>query len=276
MSYDQYSYISSLNTLTNDNSPELSGPTEQELADELALWSTAQFTFDVEPGVGIYDDKPLEYEQSLESKSLTDLPAQSKANLDPVTYQGLANYLDYELPQQRLAQPAPIQPMLQPRPLSTAKPAMPILAPRPSPADASTSFNSTNFSANFGVPMIYPKPSSPEDKPSVSLKRKATDTGKVVEKDIATDPNLDSKSASEEDKRRRNTAASARFRVKKKQREQALEQTAKEMTDKADRLEGRVKELELEIKWLRSILIEKESRTSDASDAPAKQDVKAE
>lgn len=38
MSYDQYSYISSLNTLTNDNSPELSGPTEQELADELALW----------------------------------------------------------------------------------------------------------------------------------------------------------------------------------------------------------------------------------------------
>ncbi|KAI9285398.1 hypothetical protein BC943DRAFT_306376 [Umbelopsis sp. AD052] len=262
MSYDQYSYISSLNTLTNDNSPELSGPTEQELADELALWSTAQFTFDVEPGVGIYDDKPLEYEQSLESKSLTDLPAQSKADLDPVTYQGLANYLDYELPQQRLAQPAPIQPMLQPRSLNNAKPAMPVLAPRPSPTDGSTSFNSSNFSANFGVPMIYPKPSSTEDKPSAGLKRKATDTGKA--------------SASEEDKRRRNTAASARFRVKKKQREQALEQTAKEMTDKADRLEGRVKELELEIKWLRSILIEKESRTSDASDVPAKQDIKAE
>lgn len=239
--------------------------------------STAQFTFDVEPGVGIYDDKPLEYEQSLESKSLTDLPAQSKAELDPVTYQGLANYLDYELPQQRLAQPAPIQPMLQPRPVTNAKPAMPVLAPRLAPApsaDGSPSFSSANFSANFGVPMIYPKPST-EDKPSAAgMKRKASDTGKAVEKDFATDPNLDSKSASEEDKRRRNTAASARFRVKKKQREQALEQTAKEMTEKADRLEGRVKELELEIKWLRSILIEKETRTSD--DAPAKQDVKAE
>jgi Basic region leucine zipper len=245
----------------------------------ISIQSTAQFTFDVEPGVGIYDDKPLEYEQSLESKSLTDLPSQSKADLDPLTYQGLANYLDYELPQQRLAQPAPIQPMLQPRPVNNVKPAMPILAPRLAPApsaDGSPSFSSANFSANFGVPMIYPKPSSTEDKPSAGLKRKATDTGKVAETDIATDPNLDCKSAGEEDKRRRNTAASARFRVKKKQREQALEQTAKEMTDKADRLEGRVKELELEIKWLRSILIEKESRTSDASDAPAKQDVKAE
>lgn len=219
----------------------------------------------------------MEYEQSLESKTLTDLPAPSKAELDPVTYQGLANYLDYELPQQRLAQPAPIQPMLQPRPVTNAKPSMPVLAPRLAPApsaDGSPSFNSANFSTNFGVPMIYPKPST-EDKPlAAGMKRKASDTGKAVEKDISTDPNLDSKTASEEDKRRRNTAASARFRIKKKQREQALEQTAKEMTEKADRLEGRVKELELEIKWLRSILIEKESRTSD--DAPAKQDVKAE
>jgi hypothetical protein len=38
MSYDQYSYINSLNTLSNDNSADLSGPSEQELADELALW----------------------------------------------------------------------------------------------------------------------------------------------------------------------------------------------------------------------------------------------
>ncbi|KAE8235093.1 hypothetical protein A4X13_0g9614, partial [Tilletia indica] len=36
----------------------------------------------------------------------------------------------------------------------------------------------------------------------------------------------------EEDKRRRNTAASARFRIKKKQREAALETSAKEMTSR--------------------------------------------
>ena len=35
-----------------------------------------------------------------------------------------------------------------------------------------------------------------------------------------------SRSMAEDDKRRRNTAASARFRVKKKQREQALEKRA--------------------------------------------------
>ncbi|KAI9482936.1 MAG: hypothetical protein EXX96DRAFT_498699, partial [Benjaminiella poitrasii] len=43
---------------------------------------------------------------------------------------------------------------------------------------------------------------------------------------------------SKEDKRRRNTAASARFRFKKKLREQALQQTAKEMTEKAKTFEN--------------------------------------
>ena len=42
-----------------------------------------------------------------------------------------------------------------------------------------------------------------------------------------------SRLAAEEDKRRRNTAASARFRVKKKQREQALEKTMKEANDRS-------------------------------------------
>ncbi|KAI9319242.1 hypothetical protein BX666DRAFT_1817447, partial [Dichotomocladium elegans] len=63
--------------------------------------------------------------------------------------------------------------------------------------------------------------------------------------------------AAEEDKRRRNTAASARFRIKKKMREQAMEQTVQEMKSKADYLQERVFELEQEVKWLRSLLLEK-------------------
>jgi hypothetical protein len=63
--------------------------------------------------------------------------------------------------------------------------------------------------------------------------------------------------AAEEDKRRRNTAASARFRVKKKQREQALEKTAKDMTDKVTLLEAENERLKTENKWLKNILIEK-------------------
>lgn len=60
-----------------------------------------------------------------------------------------------------------------------------------------------------------------------------------------------------EDKRRRNTAASARFRVKKKMREQALQQTANEMTEKAKAFENRVHELEREVKWLKALIVEK-------------------
>lgn len=63
--------------------------------------------------------------------------------------------------------------------------------------------------------------------------------------------------SAEDDKRRRNTAASARFRIKKKMREQAMEHTVKEMAAKSEALQSRVNELELEIKWLRNLLIEK-------------------
>src|SRR2546430_9481747 len=72
-----------------------------------------------------------------------------------------------------------------------------------------------------------------------------------------------SKFMAEEYKRRRNTAASARFRVKKKLREQALEKTAKEMTAKAEFLEEKIKELEMENKWLRSLIVEKDTRLSN-------------
>jgi len=63
--------------------------------------------------------------------------------------------------------------------------------------------------------------------------------------------------AAEEDKRRRNTAASARFRVKKKQREQALEKTTKEMSDKVSSLESKILQLEMENKWLKELITEK-------------------
>jgi len=77
--------------------------------------------------------------------------------------------------------------------------------------------------------------------------------------DLASSGTMDeaARVAAEEDKRRRNTAASARFRIKKKQREQALEKSAKEMTEKAQRLESKVHQLEMENKWLKSLITEK-------------------
>ncbi|KAI8341531.1 hypothetical protein BC941DRAFT_417199 [Chlamydoabsidia padenii] len=82
---------------------------------------------------------------------------------------------------------------------------------------------------------------------TISEDSEETGTNKKEPKDKSND----------EEKRRRNTAASARFRMKKKQREQALQQTVQEMTAKTEQLEKRCKELELEAKWLRALLIEK-------------------
>lgn len=84
--------------------------------------------------------------------------------------------------------------------------------------------------------------------------------------------------AAEEDKRRRNTAASARFRVKKKQREQALERTAKEMSEKVTALEGRIQQLETENKWLKNMILEKNGSgdqiTSSLEKEPSSKELK--
>ncbi|TQS37355.1 hypothetical protein Golomagni_02174 [Golovinomyces magnicellulatus] len=71
-----------------------------------------------------------------------------------------------------------------------------------------------------------------------------------------------SRQAAEEDKRRRNTAASARFRIKKKQREQALERSAKEMSDKVAKFEDRIRMLETENKWLKDLITAKNYDTT--------------
>ncbi|BGP23346.1 hypothetical protein JCM10295v2_002242 [Rhodotorula toruloides] len=68
--------------------------------------------------------------------------------------------------------------------------------------------------------------------------------------------------AIEEDRRRRNTAASARFRVKKKQREQALEQTSKELKERVAVLEKEVETLRTENGWLRSLVVDKNVLTA--------------
>ncbi|KAJ4294518.1 hypothetical protein N0V90_008209 [Kalmusia sp. IMI 367209] len=78
-----------------------------------------------------------------------------------------------------------------------------------------------------------------------------------------------SRVAAEEDKRRRNTAASARFRIKKKQREQALEKTAKEMTERVSVLETRIQQLETENTWLKSLITEKNGGKTSSSEIRA-------
>lgn len=65
-------------------------------------------------------------------------------------------------------------------------------------------------------------------------------------------------------KRKRNTAASARFRIKKKLKEKQMEQQATELRDRLAFLEKRLKTLEMENKCLKQLMIEKnEKKNSD-------------
>jgi len=58
-------------------------------------------------------------------------------------------------------------------------------------------------------------------------------------------------------KRLRNTAASARFRAKKKRREASLERNAHEKKAKLESLETRIRDLEAENQWLKDLIMEK-------------------
>ena len=58
-----------------------------------------------------------------------------------------------------------------------------------------------------------------------------------------------------EDKRRRNTAASARFRLKKKEREAALERRAKELEERVAELERECEGLRRENGWLKGLVV---------------------
>lgn len=58
-------------------------------------------------------------------------------------------------------------------------------------------------------------------------------------------------------KRKRNTAASARFRIKKKLKEKQMEQQARDLQEKLTALEKKMKALEMENKCLKQLILQK-------------------
>jgi hypothetical protein len=108
---------------------------------------------------------------------------------------------------------------------------------------------------NFSVPQTYTSPASSAVSPVAQGFDQATDEAV--------------RNAAEEDKRRRNTAASARFRIKKKQREQALEKSAKEMSERVTMLETRIQQLETENTWLKGLITEKNGGKTSSSEIKA-------
>ena len=123
--------------------------------------------------------------------------------------------------------------------------------PVPTPVAPTQTQPSTPVSATF-----------PMDHSSNSVKRKSITLDSTASESLEEASRL----AAEEDKRRRNTAASARFRIKKKQKEQALEKTAKDMSDKVAQLEMKINQLEMENKWLKNLITEKNSKKGNSFD----------
>jgi len=71
----------------------------------------------------------------------------------------------------------------------------------------------------------------------------------------ATEPAISTPLTPAEDKRRRNTAASARFRLKKKEREVALETKSKELELRVSELERECEGLRRENGWLKGLVV---------------------
>lgn len=213
-------YIANLNTV-GDNAPN-----DEFLAqDDLSLFATTDF-FDFDMGDGISGMPPA----SDLDNTLRAARKQSSASWqDPSNQEFLNN--DFAFPD-----------------LSNFNP----LATGPNAA-----FPTANFPIQQPItsPSTATSPTVSASTPKAGEKRKLNAISDLAANPASMDENA--RMAAEEDKRRRNTAASARFRIKKKQREQALEKTAKEMTEKAQMLETKVQQLEMENKWLKSLITEK-------------------
>ncbi|CAG8665582.1 6975_t:CDS:1 [Acaulospora morrowiae] len=257
--------------------------------DDLSLWATAEFSFDippvpvigmmdeefdVSPAENKFEDSDVAYSTALVQTEIPSFTNQTQNMYHPL----LSSYPTASSLIQTRLQPIPIAPAVTPTTQANYSP----IYPTPLTAGLTTAAKvgnkvialkeeNGNTSKSSTTKATINPPSRKNSAKSVQSSTDTTGTNSTAE-DIETqkeDPEMAAKIAAEEDKRRRNTAASARFRVKKKMREQALERTAKEMTQKAETLEVRVKELEMEIKWLRSLIVEKDARLLDI-DRPEK------
>lgn len=303
-----YNYIAQLNSLNPVPAPEMS---DEDLARELEFWSNTQF-IEVPPGISLLDDEfsaiDTKLDQNVNQPTMMDLTTltdqtQTQQTLHYPLFFSTANSL---IPNR--LQPVTIAASSNDNftPIFSATPIAPVNVPtnvvnnsvilsketqenssNSTPTTTKITTDSTSTVATKTTTKTTtstnttPSSTSGPNRKNSSAKSNQSSTSETAQsgstetKEGEKDTDLTAKLAAEEDKRRRNTAASARFRVKKKMREQALERTAREMTAKAEMFEGRVKELEMEIKWLRSLIVEKDARLLDV-ERPGKRKKKAE
>ncbi|KAH6917436.1 hypothetical protein BKA70DRAFT_1367872 [Coprinopsis sp. MPI-PUGE-AT-0042] len=129
---------------------------------------------------------------------------------------------------------------------------------------SSMASSSTTF-----IPSQYPASASPEAQVPGSPSETGTSTrlsrGRSRSGTNVEDLTEAERSNLAEEKRRRNTAASARFRIKKKQKAVNLERTVSDLTGRAEELEREVGDLRRENGWLKEIVMLKGTRFAAAN-----------
>lgn len=258
--------VDASNTSLNDSVTQ--GHPQEE---DLSIFSNTHF-FDFDMGCSTdisvsVDDLLMQQEKQLQSKASEVLPVASSSNTSsPSEFQldnfdfGLSAQLDniqqYSLANELLpadnfiTPPAPtgskrkLAPALPGQGRQNSIPALPSTQNKVSPVESGIKKRKMSVASPA---VAEASPAFSETSPDLS--------------------NMDEsqRSVAEEDKRRRNTAASARFRVKKKMREQQMERAAKELQEKVLTLETKVMQLEMENKWLKNLVVEK-NEARDISD----------
>ncbi|AEO71088.1 uncharacterized protein THITE_75012 [Thermothielavioides terrestris NRRL 8126] len=230
--------------------------TDEDLAKDLALFTNTQF-YDFETGQHTdYQAPPVKPEATTNQSS----PAEDVSSTDPMMGDFPAGFDfmsgDFSFGDFSSTYTSPTIPAF---PDAHALGNLQPIQPNPQAAYAVAGHGHNHQHQH--QPAGYVPPTAPRIGAGAGEKRRAESisppNGRVLSFEEA------SRLAAEEDKRRRNTAASARFRIKKKQREQALEKSAKEMSEKVTILEGRISALETENKWLKSLVTEKHGGRDD-------------
>ncbi|KAF9738633.1 hypothetical protein PMIN06_001953 [Paraphaeosphaeria minitans] len=238
-------YVANLNTIMPDEVQESNTDFDIFLETELFdQYDSGDLTFNPPLDMGL--DSMDAIEAATQANPTLPAPATSDAKMD-FNLNGDFQFADFST----FAQPLSIDPSIQ-NPLPASR-TYSIGNPYTSPASSAVSPIIPGFDAAVG-------------------KKRKHESAVSVSADTPSQPPTDesARNVAEEDKRRRNTAASARFRIKKKQREQALEQTAKEMTDRVSVLETRIQQLETENTWLKGLITEKNGGKASPTEIQAR------
>lgn len=162
-----------------------------------------------------------------------------------------------------MAPPAPM-PAQAPSPANTIAQLLSLHASSFRPGSSQPIPSSVQSASAQSPPQQQSSPASPATTPTTNKRaRTARNNSVSISSEAMESPEAESpeeKSSgtplnAAEDKRRRNTAASARFRLKKKEREAALERKAKELEVRVSELEKECEALRRENGWLKGLVV---------------------